>query len=153
MFYDYRQAQKHYEELLINSRTGIDINPKSIDEIEKQIVPLIKNNKQSVNQFYINHPDILYFSKATFYKYVDIGVFSLTNADLPKKIRYKKRKSTKDSKNKRELALLKGREYEDFILYSEEHPRMNIVEMDTVVGKIESKKCLLLYTLEKRISC
>lgn len=149
LFYDYRQAQKHYEELLINSRTGIDINPESIDEIEKQIVPLIKNNKQSVNQVYINHPDILYFSKATFYKYVDIGVFSLTNADLPKKIRYKKRKSTKDSTSKRELALLKGRKYEDFILFSEEHPRMNIVEMDTVVGKIENKKCLLTLYIRK----
>lgn len=96
-------SSKRYEELLINSRTGIDINQESIDEIEKQIVPLIKNNKQSVNQVYINHPDILYFSKATFYKYVDIGVFSLTNADLPKKIRYKKGNQLKTVKIKENL--------------------------------------------------
>ena len=113
-------SQRETIQILFNkgksfTEIGFDINPESIDEIEKQIVPLIKNNKQSVNQVYINHPDILYFSKATFYKYVDIGVFSLTNADLPKKIRYKKRKSTKDSTSKRELALLKGRKYEDFI--------------------------------------
>ncbi len=85
LFYDYRLAQKHYEEQLVNSRTGVDIKPDEIDEIEKQIVPLIKNNKQSVNQVFINHPDILFFSKTTFYKYIDIGVLSLNNSDLPKK--------------------------------------------------------------------
>ena len=78
-----------------------------------------------------------------------MGVFSLTNLDLPKKIKYKKRKSVKNAENKRELALLKGRKYEDFILYSEEHPRMNIVEMDTVIGKIENKKCLLTLYIRK----
>lgn len=143
LYYEYRLAQKHYEEELINSRTGIDIKPETIDEIEKQIVPLIKNQKQSVNQVYINHPDILYFSKSTFYKYVDIGVLSLDNIDLPKKVKYKKRKNKKNNANKRELALLSGRRYEDFILYSTEHPQYNIVEMDTVIGKIENQKCLL----------
>lgn len=143
VFYDYIQAQKHYKEQLINARTGIDIKPDELDEIEKQIVPLIKNKKQSVNQVYINHPDILYFSKTTFYKYVDIGVLSLTNSDLPKKIRYKKRKNHNNKENKREISLLKGRKYEDFILYAAEHPQMNIVEMDTVIGTKDSKKCLM----------
>lgn len=149
LFYDYRQAQKHYEEQLINSRSGINIKPDEIEEIEKQIVPLIKNNKQSINQVYINHPDILYFSKSTFYKYVDLGVLSLTNFDLPKKIKYKKRKNYKNKENKRELSLLKGRKYEDFILYSTEHPKMNIVEMDTVIGTRDSKKCLMTLYIRK----
>ena len=149
LFYDYRLAQKHYEEQLVNSRTGVDIKPDEIDKIEKQIVPLIKNNKQSVNQIFINHPDILFFSKITFYKYVDIGVLSLSNSDLPKKIRYKKRKSTKNKDNKRELSLLKDRRYEDFVLYSTEHPQMNIVEMDTVIGTKDSKKCLMTLYIRK----
>lgn len=95
LFYDYRLAQKHYEEQLVNSRTGVDIKPDEIDKIEKQIVPLIKNNKQSVNQVFFNHPDILFFSKTTFYKYVDIGVLSLTNSDLLKKSDIKKEKVLK----------------------------------------------------------
>ena len=143
LYYEYRQAQKHYEEPLVLSRSGVDITPEEIEEIEKQIVPLIKNKKQSVNQVFINHPDILYFSKTTFYKYVDLGVFSLTNADLPKLIKYKKRKQGKDKKNKRELALMKGRTYEDFILVTTNHPQMNVVEMDTVIGKRNNVKCLL----------
>jgi transposase, IS30 family len=115
-----------------------------------QIVPLIKHKKQSVNQVYINHSDILYFSKTTFYKYVDIGIFSLTNADLPKKIRYKKRKyNNTDKTNKRELSLLKGRKYENFIEFTSNHPKMNIVEMDTVIGKRTDGKCLLTLYIRK----
>ena len=150
LYYEYKLAQKNYEQNLIDSRSGVDIKPDIINDIENQIVPLIKNKKQSVNQVYINHPDILYFSKSTFYKYVDIGIFSITNADLPKKIRYKKRKYKKNEKeNKRELSLLKGRTYEDFIEYTFYHPRMNIVEMDTVIGKRNDGKCLLTLFIRK----
>lgn len=148
IYYDFKLAQENYEKNLINSRSGVDINPDTIDEIENQIVPLIKDKKQSVNQVYINHSDILYFSKTTFYKYIDIGLFSLSNADLPKKIKYKQRKKKHD-KNKRELALLNGRRYEDFIIFSTNHPRMNIVEMDTVIGKVENHKCLMTLYIRK----
>lgn len=150
LYYEYKIADKHYLEKLVDSRSGIDIKPEIINDIEKQIVPLIKNKKQSVNQVYINHSDILYFSKSSFYKYIDMGVFSLTNADLPKKIRYKKRKhSDYNIKNKRELSLLKGRKYEDFIEFSTKHPNMNIVEMDTVIGKRNDAKCLLTLYIRK----
>ena len=150
LYYEYKLAEQHYQDNLVESRSGIDIKPGTIDDIESQIVPLIKNKKQSVNQVYINHSDILYFSKSTFYKYVDIGVFSLTNSDLPKKVRYKQRKH-KDSTNekKRELSLLKGRKYEDFIEFSSNHTKMNIVEMDTVIGKRNDGKCLLTLYIRK----
>ena len=150
LYYEYKIAHQHYQDNLIESRSGIDIKPETIDDIESQIVPLIKDKKQSVNQVYINHSDILYFSKSTFYKYVDIGVFSLTNSDLPKKIRYKKRKhNNTNNENKRELSLLKGRKYEDFILFSSNHPKMNIVEMDTVIGRKNNRKCLLTLYIRK----
>ena len=148
LYYDYQIAQKHYEEKLVNSRTGVDILPSTINDIEKQIVPLIKNKKQSVNQVFINHKDILYFSETTFYKYIDIGIFSLTNADLPKKIKYKKRKKHHNIESKRELSLLNGRRYEDFIKFKSEHPNYNIVEMDTVIGMREENKCLLTLYIE-----
>lgn len=150
LYYEYKLAEKHYQDNLVEARSGIDIKPDVLNDIESQIVPLIKNKKQSVNQVYINHSDILYFSKSTFYKYVDIGVFSLTNADLPKKIRYKKRKHRdSNNENKRELSLLKGRKYEDFIDFTSNHPNMNIVEMDTVIGKRNENKCLLTLYIRK----
>lgn len=142
LYYNDRIAQNHYEEKLVDARTGIDITPEEIDNIENTIVPLIKDKHQSVNQVYINHSDILYFSKSTFYKYVDLGVFSLTNLDLPKKVKYKKRKK-RNQDNRKELAILQGRRYQDFCKFIYDHPKMHIFEMDTVIGKQSDNKVLL----------
>lgn len=152
LYYNASVAQKHYEETLVTSRQGIDITPEIIDEIEHAIVPLIKNKKQSVNQVYSNHSDILYFSKVTFYKYINIGVFSLKNIDLPKKVSYKPRKKKDEAEEKqykRKLALLKGRTYNDYLDFILKHPNMNICEMDTVEGNKESIKVLLTIIIKE----
>ena len=142
LYYDARIAYEHYEELKSYSRSGIDITPETIEEIENSIVPLIKDKHQSINQIYANHDDLIYFSKPTFYKYIDMGVFSLTNLDLPKKVKYKKRRR-KYNKERRELSLLKGRSYNDFCVFIVNHPKMHIYEMDTVIGKRDEQKVLL----------
>ena len=103
LYYNARIVQENSDKVLSESRSGVDINPDTIDEIENIIVPLIKNKNQSINQIYSNHSDILYFYKTTFYKYVDIGISSLSNLDLPKKVKYKKRKSNKDTDYKKNL--------------------------------------------------
>lgn len=107
LYYNAKVAQKHYEETLVEARKGVDISIENIEIINKNIVPLIKNRKQSVNQVYINHPDILYFSKPTFYKYVNEGIISLNNFDLSKKVKYKKRKNKKEKKIKEFLLFFK----------------------------------------------
>lgn len=144
LYYNSIYAQENSDYILINSRVGVDISPETIDEIENSIVPLIKDNNQSVNQVYINHSDILYFSKSSFYKYIDLGILSLSNLDLPKKVKYKNRKSNKDKDYKRKLALLKGRTYEDYLTFTNKHTRMNICEMDTVEGKKGGKVFLTI---------
>lgn len=145
LYYNAKLAQENSDYNLVNSRTGVDITPEVVDEIENTIVPLIKDKKQSINQVYINHSDILYFCKTSFYKYVDLGVFSLSNLDLPKKVKYKKRKSkNRDINYKRNLALLKNRTYEDFLAFKDVHPKMNICEMDTVEGNKGGKVFLTI---------
>ena len=110
LYYNAKEAQKQYENNLIKAREGIDITPEEVDIINKNIVPLIKDKKQSVNQVYINHSDILDFCKVTFYNYVNQGVLSLTNLDLPKKVKYKARKQ-KSKNYKRDILILNGRKY------------------------------------------
>ena len=143
LYYQSNVAQQHYEITLKSSREGVDIKPEVVDEIEQTIIPLIKDKKQSINQIYINHSDVLYFSKPTFYKYVDTGVLSLTNLDLPKKVKYKKRKDNNKTKNKRKIAILKGRSYDDYLLFISKHTKMNKCQMDTVESSRKSRKVLL----------
>lgn len=147
IYYNAKEAQKHYEETLINARTGIDISSEEIEQINRVIPVLIKDKKQSVNQVYANHSDILYFSKTTFYKYVNEGVLQLSNFDLPKKVKYKRRKKNKNTKNKRDLALLKGRRYEDYLKRVSEEKNLHEWQLDTVIGKNDDSKCLMTFLL------
>ena len=149
LYYNSKLAQRHYEEKLYDSRSGVDIKPETLEEIESIIVPLIKDKEQSVNQVFNNHPDILYFSKTTFYKYVELGIFSLNNSDLPKKVKYKPRKHKINQEYKRKVSLLIGRKYEDFIEFITLHPEYNVFEADTVIGKNTDRKCLLTLYLVK----
>lgn len=146
LYYNSLLAQGNYEEKQFDTRTGVNISHETIDQIEKIIVPLIKDKKQSINQVYANHSDILYFSKSTFYSYVNNNILSLSNIDLPKKVIYKSRK-VKNIDYKRKLAILKSRTYEDYITFVSSHPRMNICQMDTVEGRKNSSKCLLTLIL------
>lgn len=149
LYYNSKIAQKHYKETLINARIGIDTKPEIIDEIEHIIVPLIKYKKHSINQVYINHSDILSMSKSTFYKYVDQGILSLNNLDLPKKVKYKPRKKKKVINYKRDITILKNRTYEDYLNFISIHPKMNKVQLDTVIGKRnESKVLLTMYLVD-----
>ena len=150
IYYNAKVAQENYEKKLSESRQGVNITPEHIDEIERIIVPLIKYKKQSINQVYINHSDILDFSKVTFYNYIDNGILSLSNIDLPKKVKYKKRKSSNiNTIYKRDTLILKNRTHEDYIVMIAKHPKYSKVQLDTVIGKKKNKKCLLtMYIVE-----
>lgn len=149
LFYNSKIAQEHYEKTLVSSRQGVNLTEEHIDEIEHIIVPLIRDKKQSVNQVYINHSDILDFCKVSFYNYINREVISLTNMDLPKKVKYKKRKSKKNTNYKRDNLILKNRRYENYLDFISKHPKMNKVQLDTVIGQINNNKTLLtMYIVE-----
>lgn len=149
LYYNATKAQKHYDEQLVEARKGLDITKEEIDKINEVIVPLVKNKKQSVNQIYANHSDILTMSKTTFYKYVDLRVIGIDNLDLTKKVKYKQRKNNKDKKNKRNLALSIGRTYEDYIIRVEKEKTLNEWQLDTVIGKNSDSKALLTFLFVK----
>ena len=147
LYYNAKKAQTHYEINISDSKKGIDITKEDIDLINSNIAPLIKNKKQSVNQVYINHPDILYMSKPTFYKYVNIRAISLSDFDLPRKVKYKPRKKSKDKIYGKQYALLIGRTYEDYVIKTYENKQLKIWQLDTVIGKITDNKVLMTFLL------
>ena len=149
IYYNAKAAQSHADEIKSESRKGIDATEEEINIINKNIVPLIKDKKQSVNQVYTNHPDILPFTKTTFYTYVNNGIINLTNLDLPRKVKYKKRNKKDNKEYKRELSILINRTYEDYIirLDEEKDKKLNIWQLDTVIGLQTDNKCLLTFLM------
>ena len=137
-----REAQKDYEELISSCRQGINLNLEEVHIINETITPLIKKG-QTTNHLYINHPDILDFSKSSFYKYINDGVFEFGPLDLPRMVKYKKRNNSNKRRTRKEREILINRKYTDFIDYISNNPDCTIVEMDTVEGLKEESDCFL----------
>ena len=159
-YYYAKLANDEYNEKLRTSRYGINLSKEEAYDIDRLITPLIKEKHQSISHVYANHPDEISFSRATMYKYVDLGVFSFRNIDLPRKVRYKKRKENEKQRIRRETAIRKGRTYEDYKEYIGKHSESSIVEMDTVEGikggkvfltlLIRQSKFMLVYLMENK---
>lgn len=137
-----RKADDSYKEVKSNARKGIYLTPEEVYIINSTLTPLIKKG-QTINHLYINHPDILDFSKPSFYNYVNNGVFEFGPLDFPRIVKYKKRKNSNERRTRKEREILIGRKYEDFIEYTNSNPDLNIFEMDTVVGLQEEADCFL----------
>lgn len=135
------EANKSYQTRLIDSRKGIVINTADIERLDNILVPLIKEQGQSIHHVYINHHDEIMMSEKTLYKIIDSGLLKVRNIDIPRKIRMRKRTS-KPAAYKIEKKCLEGRRYEDFLKYLEIHPDTHIVQMDTVEGA-KGENCLL----------
>ena len=134
-------AQNEYKTKLIESRQGINIDEDKLKLLDATISPLIKNG-QSPYQILASNSQINLTPK-TLYNYIDIGALSVKNFDLPKKVRYKLRKSHNKKINNQKLFFNKT--YNDFLIYMSKYPNEEVVEMDTVVGCNGSSKVLLTF--------
>ena len=137
-----RKADDSYKEIKSESRKGINLTPEEVYEINNVLTPLIKKG-QTINHLYINHPDILAFSKPSFYNYVNNGVFEFGPLDFPRIVKYKKRKNNPNRRTRKEREILINRKYSDFLDYISRNPYLNIVEMDTVEGLQTEEDCFL----------
>ncbi len=134
-------AQKKYELTLASSREGINISEDNLQKLDDLISPLIKQG-QSIKLIYANHKNEINCSIRCLYNYIEMGLLSVKNIDLPRKVRYKVRNQNQNSK-KKDYSYRIGRTYEDFQNMLKENPNAHIVEMDTVIGTAETGKVLL----------
>lgn len=139
--YDAVYADKEYKENLIESRTGITYSEKEIENLNNILVPLIKEQKQSIHHAVINNKNTIMCSEKEIYNLINSGVLKVRNIDLTRKVRYRTTSTNKTS-YKIDKECLNNRKYEDYIKFINKNPDVNIVEIDTVEG-IKGGKVLL----------
>ena len=144
-YYNYKKAQENYEYLLHNSRKGIDMTIDEIQYWNDYLTDKLKNKNQPILHLYNTIKDEFPMSIQTFYSYVHNGYFSNINDEmLPRSYSYKPRKRKNEKPTIRyDNPARKGRTLKEFDEYLVLHPNANIVEMDTVIGKFEDKKCIM----------
>lgn len=144
-YYNYTRAQENYSYLLSSSRKGIDMSIDEIDYWNDCLRDKLKNKNQPTLHLFNSIKNEFPKSIQTFYNYIHKGYFSSINDEmLPRAFSYKPRKRTEEKPVIRyDNAIRNGRKLQNMRAYLEIHPNANIVEMDTVIGKFDDKKCLL----------
>ena len=131
-YYRATSAWSSYVERLKASREGISLTGEQLYELDCLLTPLLKQG-QSIAHIYAVHRDEIPCSVKTLYNYIDMGILTARNIDLPKKVKYKPRKR-KRTEPEIDYACREGRTYKDFLAYMEKNSEANVVELDTVHG-------------------
>ena len=82
-------------------------------------------------------------SERTLYRLIDYNLFSARNIDLPKKVKYSRRKRKKDFKVDKKCRI--GRTYQDYLNFRRDHPDLPVTEIDTVEGRRGGKVFLTIH--------
>ncbi|MGN0334923.1 MAG: IS30 family transposase, partial [Lachnospiraceae bacterium] len=140
--YEAKYAQNEYEAVRSESRQGFAISSEELKRIDGILSPLIKQG-QSVHQICVNNVDLIMLDEKTIYNYIDAGLLSVCNSDLPRKVRYRIRKKKKPVRVDKKCHV--GRTYEDFQAYIAANPDVAVVEMDSVEGRKGGKVFLTIF--------
>lgn len=143
-FYEGIYAYNEYKDTLAEARSGITFSKKEIENLNNILVPLIKEQNQSIHHAYINNKNLIMCSEKEIYNLIDLGVLEVKNIDLPKKVRYRNTPKRK-TYYKIDKSCLEGRKYEDYLTYIKNNPDVNIVEIDSVEGTKGGKVLLTIH--------
>ena len=83
------------------------------------------------------------YDEKSIYNYIDAGLLSVGNLDLPRKVRYRVRKKKRSVRVDKKCHI--GRTYEEFLEYLAACPDVAVTEMDTVEGRKGGKVLLTIY--------
>lgn len=142
--YDGIYANNEYKDNLKEARTGITYSEEEIQNLNNILIPLIKEQKQSIHHAFINNKNLIMCSEKEIYNLIDLGVLKIKNIDLIRKVKFRKIPKRK-TYYKIDKNCLNGRRYEDFLNYIKNNPDVNIVEIDTVEGTKGGKVLLTIH--------
>ena len=141
--YDAKIAQKKADTNLINSRKGIDMSHDEFDKLDSIIKNGVDNNK-SLYQIKIENNDYIDKSISTLYRYVNKGYLTTKRIDLPRAVKYKKRKHNKKYEYSENSKIDRtNHTYLDYLSYIHQNPRVNVWQLDFLGAiKTDSKNIL-----------
>jgi IS30 family transposase len=140
-FYINKKAHEAYREMLIESRLGVNITEDELLILDELVSPLVRRG-QSVHHIVKNNPDKFNISEKSIYRYIDGGLLSAKNIDMPRVVRIKPRK-TKPVVHKVDSSCRIGRTYADYEAFAKQTP-VSVVEMDSLIGRVGGKALLTL---------
>ena len=128
--------------VICESRRGIAVTPEELRRVDDIVSPLIRQ-RQSIHHICTSNADEIMLDEKTIYNYVEAGLLSVGNIDLPRKVRYRVRKKKKTVRVDKHCHI--GRTYEDYLEYMTANPDTAVVQMDSVEGRKGGKVLLTVF--------
>jgi IS30 family transposase len=140
-YYINKKAHEAYREMLVESRVGANITEDELLDLDEFVSPLLRRG-QSVHHIVTSNPDKFNISEKSIYRYIDGGLLTARNIDMPRVCRLKPRK-TKSVVHKIDKSCRTGRTYAEYEQFIKE-TAVSVVEMDSVLGRTGGKVLLTL---------
>ena len=137
IFYLAKQAQKQYEQTLVEASEGTPLNSQTFWNIDKVISDGVKKGQHIYHILKTHNLDV---SSSTVYRHIRKGYLSIAPIDLARAIKFKERRKSNLPSIPKEAK--KGRSYEDFLNYLALNQLNSWLEMDTVMGRMGGKVLL-----------
>lgn len=137
IFYLAKQAQKQYEQTLVEAREGTPLNSKTFWDMDKAISDGVKKGQHIYHILKTHNLDV---SSSIVYRHIRKGYLSIAPIDLARAVKFKERRKSKLPSIPKEAK--KGRSYEDFLNYLALNQLDSWLEMDTVMGRMGGKVLL-----------
>ncbi len=141
-YYMAEKAEAKAKKIRSESREGIRLSEKELRALDEILSPLILQG-QPLSHICKTHREEIRVSERSIYNYIEAGELSISNLDLRRKVKYRRRRKKPTEIKCNKLNYRQGRTYEDFQRYMEEHPDTPIVEMDTIRGKVTKEQVVL----------
>ena len=137
IFYLAKQAQKQYEQTLVEAREGTPLNSQTFWDMDKVISDGVKKGQHI---YHILKTHNLNVSSSTVYRHIRKGYLAIAPIDLARAVKFKERRKSNLPSIPKEAK--KGRSYEDFQNYLALNQLNSWLEMDTVMGRMGGKVLL-----------
>ena len=137
IFYLAKQAQKQYEQTLVEAREGTPLNSQTFWNMDKIISDGVKKGQHIYHILKTHNLDV---SSSTVYRHIRKGYLSIAPIDLTRAVKFKERRTSNLPSIPKEAK--KGRSYEDFQNYLALNQLNSWLEMDTVMGRTGGKVLL-----------
>ena len=137
IFYLAKQAQKQYEQTLVEAREGTPLNSQTFWDMDKIISEGVKKGQHIYHILKTHNLDV---SSSTVYRHIRKGYLSIAPIDLTRAVKFKERRTSNLPSIPKEAK--KGRSYEDFQNYLVLNQLDSWLEMDTAMGRMGGKVLL-----------
>ncbi|MCR5309591.1 MAG: helix-turn-helix domain-containing protein [Bacilli bacterium] len=149
-YYNFQEADKISKGLRSSSRKFTRLSAKEIEIINNVLLEQIRRLKQSLHHAYVSNPNLAKICcEKTIRRLIYNGFSEIKAHELRKFVVYKHCYEKPKEFQLRDISVLIGRQFSDYLKFCSNHKRYNVVQYDSVIGKTIDEFAILTITFIK----